>query len=859
MEVVAAALGVVDIAARSSSKLWKLCEIWKNAPRDIYELRDEVDRAIGIYKIVEANLRNGEKTEEVSAELLALLQSGVGIVTDLQELIDELLYASGAPEQERDQPTRVTTRDYRPRVEGLMKRRRLLWMTKTQRVKYLRRVLKGNIDQIGLQLILMNLWVSKTRVFDAAAADFCSRIVTTNVPAKIQEQLEGALTTGLRPTVPIKSTERWVREVQIATNEVSPFPKDDTPNCDQGSDEDILYDDRSPTLVDAPIRPFSMEPGYVTENRDGPSSVSPADEPDSENDQLALKQDLLHGFQKLLIGDRDNPKPLMHHPPPKVVDEPQPWSDFIAQTAKKLQLSRTCDEYCRCTCHSVTSYGDWIISTPQRLFGSVSVNFTGVSMFGTKHSDPSCLNRNRPRRVKISYRLPEWLAAATFSVLYSDFSGRGPEMLLRVRRRVKEITTNPAIHDAPADTTNCNIFWLSYKGDIEAIKYLILSGQASIFDEYEKGGKSPLDIAILTRQVGVVRFLLQAGADVYQEDEFGVQPIATAFHLFLSGDQKAKAYAELLPFDQHLEDEDYSDLHKVIVGVIPLSLEEALRIPRFRSQINSRTRSGFTAMHLARSPDMIHLLAAAGADPNMKARGGVTAMRQAYRRGDPAAIEALIECGADLNDYDAHGMRHLRGLAQFISPKIAGGTRLLDMMVRGGADIHAVCGKNMSVLAAASAAGHWEYVEYLVAAGAQVNIRDWVGDTPLFEAVHAKCKRSVRTLLDNGADYTNVRTSGETILHMLAMYAGVEMMKMFEVLRMRGVDSNMSTREGKTPRDFLDRRKDVTPEISEAFERIIESVDADLTSSEAEEDESESSVCDQEDGDEFFDAAESNE
>jgi ankyrin repeat protein len=263
-------------------------------------------------------------------------------------------------------------------------------------------------------------------------------------------------------------------------------------------------------------------------------------------------------------------------------------------------------------------------------------------------------------------------------------------------------------------------------------------------------------------------------------------------------------------------------------------------------------------MHLARSPEMIHLLAAAGADSNLKARGGVTAMRQAYRRGDPAAIEALIECGANMNDYDAHGMRHLRGVAQFISPKIAGGTRLLDMMVRAGADIHAVCHKNMSVLASASAAGHYEYVEYLVAAGAEVNIRDWVGDTPLLEAVHAKCEHSVRILLDNGADYRCVRKTGDNILHQLAMFAEPRMMRMFEELRMTGVDTGLTNDQGKTPRDLLRRRKDFNEELSEAFEMVIASIDADVTSEEGEDDDDiGSDMGDAAGEDEFFDAAES--
>jgi len=42
MEIVAAAIGVSNVTARVSSKIWCLCEPWEDAPQDVYQLRDKL-------------------------------------------------------------------------------------------------------------------------------------------------------------------------------------------------------------------------------------------------------------------------------------------------------------------------------------------------------------------------------------------------------------------------------------------------------------------------------------------------------------------------------------------------------------------------------------------------------------------------------------------------------------------------------------------------------------------------------------------------------------------------------------------------------------------------------------------------
>jgi len=55
---------------------------------------------------------------------------------------------------------------------------------------------------------------------------------------------------------------------------------------------------------------------------------------------------------------------------------------------------------------------------------------------------------------------------------------------------------------------------------------------------------------------------------------------------------------------------------------------------------------GNTALHLAKSADLVSLLAASGAMPSLANQSGASPLHAAVRRGDPAVVAALVACGA---------------------------------------------------------------------------------------------------------------------------------------------------------------------------------------------------------------------
>lgn len=58
IEVVGAAIGVAGVTARSTHRLWKLCEAWREAPREVFPLLDGLQRAQEFYTCLKVDVTN---------------------------------------------------------------------------------------------------------------------------------------------------------------------------------------------------------------------------------------------------------------------------------------------------------------------------------------------------------------------------------------------------------------------------------------------------------------------------------------------------------------------------------------------------------------------------------------------------------------------------------------------------------------------------------------------------------------------------------------------------------------------------------------------------------------------------------
>jgi ankyrin repeat protein len=192
--------------------------------------------------------------------------------------------------------------------------------------------------------------------------------------------------------------------------------------------------------------------------------------------------------------------------------------------------------------------------------------------------------------------------------------------------------------------------------------------------------------------------------------------------------------------------------------------------------------AGMTALMLAAGSffasnrqQIAKLLIAGGADVNQRGVGGKTAIFYAALAGSgyQDCVETLIAAGADLDLHNDRGHTVLTSVAT------AENYSMLNLLMQAGASteglasiqlIQAAAGGNINRVRAllttsvnldldrgaaignAAAAGHTQIVELLIQAGANVNLTDKLGFSPIASAAYSGYSEIVNLLIEAGAD-----------------------------------------------------------------------------------------------------------
>ena len=191
--------------------------------------------------------------------------------------------------------------------------------------------------------------------------------------------------------------------------------------------------------------------------------------------------------------------------------------------------------------------------------------------------------------------------------------------------------------------------------------------------------------------------------------------------------------------------------------------ETAKRLLQHGADLHAIDSQGYTVMHYARTPALIRLFAARGADVNARAvtpdrlpgSFGYTPLQGELltaRRGDLAMVRALLDVGADPRLHDADGVgtlaycRSVEGLdlmlAQGLDPheKLPGGATLLHHLL-GDSPVRTIFPEEVALL------------DRLLALGIPINALDDAGRTPLHRAAETFVfPADVDLLVARGAD-----------------------------------------------------------------------------------------------------------
>ena len=214
--------------------------------------------------------------------------------------------------------------------------------------------------------------------------------------------------------------------------------------------------------------------------------------------------------------------------------------------------------------------------------------------------------------------------------------------------------------------------------------------------------------------LNILQLLLHAGANVNVENVYGVTPLALAC---LNANER------------------------IVEALLQAGADPSLASVSDETPLMNAARTG--------NPEVVDALISAGAEVNpAEAARGQTALMWAAAEGHSAIVRQLIQAGATVDAQTKSGFTPLMFSAR------SGDVESAQALLAAGANLGGVASDSRDALIVAAGSGHTPLVEFLLDQGADPNVADEAGVTPLHAAVWGNFSNieMVQRLLVRGAD-----------------------------------------------------------------------------------------------------------
>lgn len=353
--------------------------------------------------------------------------------------------------------------------------------------------------------------------------------------------------------------------------------------------------------------------------------------------------------------------------------------------------------------------------------------------------------------------------------------------------------------DPPVAPLRPSLYFDAYRGRVEEVRERLQNG-TSVYERIRTSGATGLHGAADGDHPEITRILLDAGADPNARDDRLETPLMEAAKnasisvipvLVASGastdlkTEEGETALQMAARKGNVEavqalvdanatvaarsDNGWTPLHAAAYSghtdVIKVLLENGV-------PVNVRDNEGRTPLFVVSDSweedalsDM-QMLLDAGADPNAATEDGRTPLQVlAEKRKNEAGVHTLLDAGADPNGQAALGWQrktpHITALHQAAAGSSLGA---VEALLRAGARVDARGGVMETPLMLAARQGHTDIITSLLDRGAEVNAANVNGVTPLVAAAEQEHASAIKTLLDRGAQRSVQTEMGETAL-----------------------------------------------------------------------------------------------
>lgn len=399
------------------------------------------------------------------------------------------------------------------------------------------------------------------------------------------------------------------------------------------------------------------------------------------------------------------------------------------------------------------------------------------------------------KRERFSCTIVAVLAAMLFTVAVSagEIHEKAQEGdLARVRELIE---SDPSLLETKDAAGSTPLIAACAGGQFEVVKYLVGKGADINAGDNEDSG--PIHLAGVSGNVEVIGFLLDKGVEVDKRDENGMtallfagyrgQSEAVEFLISKGADVKATTTGGGTMVHAASYAGNVEMLEKLFAGGAKADLppDQYNNTPLAGAAMRCRDDAARLLIKNGASlePDfeganlpletatwrgcngIIEILVSSGADVDFLDDAGGTALATAAMMGNIEIVKLLVGHGADVNHKDNRGNTPLRWAARSDNPEIT------ELLLSKGASPNVANEKGLTPLLTAAREGRAETVTLLIAAGAEVEVtqgkRGW---TALHYASACGFNDITEKLIEAGADIDIKDNAGLTPVYYAAKY-----------------------------------------------------------------------------------------